>query len=140
MSGQKNSRCYVKSVPSIPGSCWHDKAREFSDRLAEANANKQPCLACDTLDNDWPARRGLCLDCYCAVTNHLPQPPDGTTREDIFMRLSRSDMVTIALYFHKVERERHRLQRPKDKINVDVPRQAGYGQVERILNRIKEEL
>jgi hypothetical protein len=114
-----------------------DKYEEFKAKLAEANANKLPCIACDTLDNDWPERRGLCLDCYCAVTLSLPGPKDGTTREDIFLRMTRRDIVTIALYYLKVERERKRLQYLKGKINVDVPRQAGYNEVQRILEKYK---
>ena len=109
----------------------------FQEKLAEANANRLPCLACDTIDNDWPERRGLCLDCYCAVVHHIPLPEDGTSREDIFTRMTRHDIVTLAMYYHKEERERHKSQELKGTLKVDVPRQAGYRKVQRILEKLK---
>ncbi|MBQ7650911.1 MAG: hypothetical protein IJS15_08125 [Victivallales bacterium] len=132
------AHCYVKSKPSAPGSNCHDRQEEFSEKFAEANANKLPCLACDTLDNDWPERRGLCLDCYCAVIHSIPLPADGSSRADLFMRMTRRDIVTIALYYHKEERERRRLQELKGKLNINVPRQAGYREVQRIIEKLQK--
>lgn len=135
MFGRSDSRCYVKSHNTELS--IEDKYKAFQAKLEEANANKQECLACDAIDNDWPERRGLCLDCYCAVVHSLPLPSDGSSREDLFMRMTRRDIITIALYHIKVERERKRLQYIKGKINVDVPRQAGYNEVQRIFEKYK---
>ena len=127
---------FVRSKENTPGNHM-DKYTAFQLKLEEANANRQPCLACDRIDNDWPERRGLCIDCYCAVTHCLPMPADGS-REDLFMRMTRREIITIAMYYHKIERERHRLQALRGKLIVDVPQQSGFGEVQRIINKYKE--
>lgn len=127
---------FVRSTANTPGNHM-DKYTAFQLKLEETNANRQPCLACDRIDNDWPERRGLCLDCFCAVTHCLPLPADGSTRADTFMRMARRDIITIAMYYHKVERERHRLQALKGKLIVDVPPQSGFSEVQKIIEKYK---
>lgn len=52
-----------------------DKA--FLRELRKANAHPVRCWLCGQWDNDWPARRGLCLDCYARLRNAAEFPRHG---------------------------------------------------------------
>lgn len=132
VNGRKESRCYVVSKEEKE-QIYHDRARDFSKELERANANKKPCQACDALDNDWLPRRGLCLDCFCAVCNHLPV----TEPTELFARMPRLEIIIIAMYYRRVEEEKHRQQARQGKLNVETPRLSGYKEVEKILDQYR---
>lgn len=135
VNGRKPSRCYV--VADNRQEQESDvRFKTFSEQLEYANAHKHPCIACDTQDNEWPERRGLCLDCFCAVLTNLPQRPD---RMEIFRVMPRREIVTIAMYYHRLEREIHRQQEREGRLIVKTPRISGKKEVEKILEKYRSE-
>lgn len=66
---------------------------DLDRRLAKAAKRKIRCPVCGAEDNDWPARRTLCVDCYCTVLCHL----EGTEseRQSVFADLPMTELSAI---------------------------------------------